>query len=178
MQLQFIYTENVHKLVGRSYEMVSLLALLLRMSSFTDTSSSGWMLILEYTALGLVTSNDLICDSWRECSYASLECADNEDCTIKCLASSACYGATIYCPSGFHCTIDCSRWMTCHYLVVDAQNAASLHVTCTGSERCDDSIIKCPQNGYRGTDGLCVVDGDSPIDGLTFYTEEGHVPWS
>eukprot|EP01084_Bolivina_argentea_P226410 382473_1 len=106
----------------------------------------------------------LICDDTQGCHSTAINCANSEDCHIKCgtgalttAGGQGCHSTAMVC-GNTDCSIDCNDPQVCHSSAMECLN--NCDIDCRGGQSCISADIKC-------ADGDCFL-----------HCEECHDCWS
>eukprot|EP01084_Bolivina_argentea_P182645 315282_1 len=131
------------------------------------------------------------CNNKNECEYITMDCIDNQDCSIDCTGYQSCRYSTINCPTNGNCNIQCTNIESCQDTTINGNTNIIMNIHCsqnnacntatingryasqlnllnceTGYYTCLDITIWCPPN-INGNKH-CTIQGDNSIGG-TFY---------
>ena len=110
-----------------------------------DGDYAGWG--LEFPKPQSNAPTTIICDSFRECSAATIYCPSDADCDVQCSSQGSCdLGAIVYCPENGDCNIDCS-FVSCGLIQINCPTNGDCSISCTNPYACLYATINCPING-------------------------------
>ena len=95
-----------------------------------------------------ITGSDIRCTGEDACKDDTIQCNNNQNCSLHCNGKESCQDTVVSCPVNATCTINCGDIEDdCYRMELDASQSLSLALNCSGDNSCQESDITCPING-------------------------------
>eukprot|EP01083_Nonionella_stella_P317507 1156440_1 len=134
--------------------------------------------ICYYSNLSLIHAGTIAATNDSQYLNQTIQCADNEPCTVLCQTLDSCKYATILCPVSQPCDVKCNETRACDKTVIHAEHSTFFRLLdCTqGSWTCRGVTIYFPPNNQGVPIGR-IIGGDFGLIGygtpLEFHAQNG-----